>query len=188
MGSSPTPQQFTALARSSPWRWRTLRFTVSWRLPDWGFPAVRAWVRRPDGLRVETLDGELLDANGASRRQVHSSSVSSPRWSTMADRPGRRPCGRRRRTPRAARAVRCCSPASGEDKEASGGGPLLRERDPGLRYADAYLVRLDVATGVCVYAEELGGSRAGAGHDVTIEAVGERLPDEFFTQQIPPRS
>jgi hypothetical protein len=54
----PTAETFTALARSSPWRWSTLRFTAR-GLPDAGFPPVRAWLRRPDRLRVETLDGEL---------------------------------------------------------------------------------------------------------------------------------
>ncbi|MHB8295724.1 MAG: hypothetical protein ACYDH5_14090 [Acidimicrobiales bacterium] len=60
----PTAERFRALARSSPWRWRTLRFTVSWQ----GYPsvpattAVRAWLARPDALRVESLDGTLLVA------------------------------------------------------------------------------------------------------------------------------
>ena len=56
----PTADSFSALARSSPWRWSTLPFTVrrgvEWNRPD----PVRAWLRRPDQLRVETLDGALL--------------------------------------------------------------------------------------------------------------------------------
>lgn len=51
---------FRALCRSSPWRWETLRFEVYGVVggsPDAG---VRAWLRRPGGLRVETLDGRLL--------------------------------------------------------------------------------------------------------------------------------
>ncbi|MHB1713097.1 MAG: hypothetical protein ACYCV7_17205, partial [Acidimicrobiales bacterium] len=60
-----TAERFRALARSSPWRWRTLRFTVSWQ----GHPSVsattpvRGWLARPDALRVETLDGTLLVAS-----------------------------------------------------------------------------------------------------------------------------
>jgi len=56
-----TVETFRALARSSPWRWRTLRFTVSWQ----GYPTtpVRGWLARPDALRVETLDGTLLVAS-----------------------------------------------------------------------------------------------------------------------------
>ncbi|MGY1734037.1 hypothetical protein ACI798_21225 [Geodermatophilus sp. SYSU D01045] len=56
----PDADAFRALARSSPWRWTTLRFTV--RRPDhpWRTQPLRAWLRRPDRLRVETLDGELL--------------------------------------------------------------------------------------------------------------------------------
>jgi hypothetical protein len=56
---TPSVESFAALARSSPWLWSTLRFTAR-GLPDGGFPAVRAWLRRPDRLRVETLDGRLL--------------------------------------------------------------------------------------------------------------------------------
>lgn len=48
----PTPDSFRALARSSPWRWRTLHFThrgVS--------EQVEAWVRRPGHLRVRPANG-----------------------------------------------------------------------------------------------------------------------------------
>lgn len=56
---TPTADAFGALARSSPWRWSTLRFTAR-GLPGADFPTVRAWLRRPDRLRVETGDGQLL--------------------------------------------------------------------------------------------------------------------------------
>lgn len=54
--------QFAALCRSSPWRWDTLQFTLHWTERD-NQPAalpVRAWIRRPSDLRVETLQGKLL--------------------------------------------------------------------------------------------------------------------------------
>lgn len=54
---TPTPGAFAGLARSSPWRWTTLRFTRRGS----AVPPVRAWLRRPDLLRVEDLDGHLLD-------------------------------------------------------------------------------------------------------------------------------
>jgi hypothetical protein len=54
--------------------------------------------------------------------------------------------------------------------------------DPSTRFADAHLVRLDVATGVCVRTEEIGGSAPGRGHDVVIEAVDERTPDGMFSR------
>lgn len=61
--TDPTPDSFRALARSSPWLWRTLRFTIEWERPPPGEPAaVRAWVSRPHGLRVEGLDGRLITA------------------------------------------------------------------------------------------------------------------------------
>jgi hypothetical protein len=58
--TTPSVDAFAALARSSPWRWSTLRFTVR-RGGDGDRPdPVRAWLRRPDVVRVETTDGELL--------------------------------------------------------------------------------------------------------------------------------
>lgn len=52
------PDEFAALCRSSPWRWDTARFVLSWLVPAGSPPPepVRAWVRRPSELRVETLD------------------------------------------------------------------------------------------------------------------------------------
>lgn len=58
--SSPTPADFAALARSSPWRFSTLTFTLRWHERVHPFDAVRAYLRRPDLLRVETLDGDLI--------------------------------------------------------------------------------------------------------------------------------
>lgn len=58
----PTQDRFAALARSSPWRWRSLRFTAHWRGAVRA-KAVRAWVRRPRSIRVEAMDGELLVAD-----------------------------------------------------------------------------------------------------------------------------
>ncbi|RBY89740.1 hypothetical protein [Blastococcus sp. TF02A-26] len=53
----PDAEDFRALARSSPWLWSTLRFTYRGvRCTD----GVRAWLRRPDVLRVETVAGALL--------------------------------------------------------------------------------------------------------------------------------
>lgn len=62
---TPDEDAFRALARSSPWRFRTLRFTHAEhdpRRPEQS-PDLRAWLRRPDGLRIErTDDGTLLTA------------------------------------------------------------------------------------------------------------------------------
>lgn len=70
--------------------------------------------------------------------------------------------------------------AASQHREAEAGASRLRDQDPQLRYADAHRVRLDVATGVCVYPEELGGTRSGQGHDVRIEAADEEFPDQMF--------
>ncbi len=59
--TAPTTERFMALARSSPWRWASLRFSVSWTGPSqlWSEP-LRSWVRRPDAVRVETTGGDLV--------------------------------------------------------------------------------------------------------------------------------
>ncbi len=58
---TPTPTPSAAVARSSPWRWTTLRFTERRRRGrTWSEP-LRAWLRRPDLLRVEDAAGRLLD-------------------------------------------------------------------------------------------------------------------------------
>lgn len=49
---TPSVDSFQALARSSPWRWRTLHF----RYRD-DTEHVEAWVRRPGDLVVRTADG-----------------------------------------------------------------------------------------------------------------------------------
>jgi hypothetical protein len=56
--SAPSVDDFAALARSSPWRWSTLRFTDG-RIRAEARDGVRAWLRRPEALRVETLGGAL---------------------------------------------------------------------------------------------------------------------------------
>ncbi|MBB3086003.1 hypothetical protein [Geodermatophilus sabuli] len=65
----PDAADFRALARSSPWRWSTLRFTVRWR-GERALGPVRAWLRRPDVVRVETLDGHLLQVVRESPQRV----------------------------------------------------------------------------------------------------------------------
>ena len=50
---------FRNLCRSSPWKWTTLRFEYLER-PGSGANIVRAWLRRPGALRLETADGQLL--------------------------------------------------------------------------------------------------------------------------------
>jgi hypothetical protein len=56
----PTVERFRALARSSPWRWSTLRYTTEqplWARADGG--PVRVLIRRPKLARIERLDGTL---------------------------------------------------------------------------------------------------------------------------------
>jgi hypothetical protein len=58
------PAIFRNLCRSSPWKWQSLRFEY-WDepfadAPDPAAPLVRAWLRRPGALRLETADGLVL--------------------------------------------------------------------------------------------------------------------------------
>lgn len=60
---TPTADDLRALARSSPWLWRTLRFTLETSTSEpYGTDRLRAWVSRPHGLRAEELDGRLITA------------------------------------------------------------------------------------------------------------------------------
>lgn len=248
-------QHFAALARSSPWRWHSLRITVAWHGRLRREP-VRGWVRRPDCLRVEDLAGAVLQSGrqgpasvamlssagpaGGSPPDPSAGSAGSPqlddaglvlrrpwapgvryddpmyldyRWVAMLDpaeladgtgpwpgEPGPVPVeiqqlsevdhhGRlaweaNLRTTDAYDPRCSCCPllfgAHSERLEAAEGAVTLRERNPQLRYPDAHRVRLDVASGICVLTEELGGSHAGTGHEVRVEAVDEELPDDLF--------
>ncbi len=54
-------------------------------------------------------------------------------------------------------------------------------------FAEAHRLRLDVQTGVCVYSQELGGTRDGWGHEMKIEAVDESMPEPLFEHRRWPR-
>jgi hypothetical protein len=81
----PTPDTFRALARSSPWRWRTLHFRHRS-----GFPgAAEAWVRRPGQLLVRRPTGEEDYVSGvpysSSRVLTASVPASMPEGPVSAD-------------------------------------------------------------------------------------------------------
>jgi hypothetical protein len=74
----------------------------------------------------------------------------------------------------------CCSllrsrEVDSAEAESGAGDKVVLEE-----YPEAYRVRLDVGTGVCVLTEHVGGSTAGSGHELRIEAVDERMPDDLF--------
>jgi hypothetical protein len=230
---------FAALARSSPWRWSTLRFTEGRVRPD-ARSGLRAWLRRPDAVRVESLGGALLqivheprpsvavpgdlaapaptvrpDGLVAVRPSTWELSYDAPMyhdyfWVAMLDPVeladgldhdsgeaagppllvdtvtevdhGGRPAWEAvvRPTPVYEPRCACC--------------PLLRTREIDLleygapmldEYPEAFRVRLDVETGVCVLTAEIGGLAPGAGHDVRIEAVDEPMDDELFRDRRP---
>lgn len=242
--SDPTPQRFAALARSSPWRWRSLEFTFSQRRHGRG-TALRALVQRPDRLRIEDLDGTLvsdlrqqpwpgtvltsaggpvgrpemfgpldpraprpeLDPDGlvVARPQSWSLGYDDPmhedyRWVAMLDpvelADGRdgdgnpvpeppvlitdlravdhhgRPAWEAVLRPTDGYDPRCsCCPLLLSAESDRYETPSILESVPGLRFADAHLVRLDVGTGVCVHTAEIGGDRPGEGHELVIERV-----------------
>jgi hypothetical protein len=203
---TPTPGAFAALARSSPERWTTLRFTRRGS----AVPPVRAWLRRPDLLRVEDLDGRLLQVV---RRHPGPAGRDAPMyrdytWVALLDpvelADGRDPddglpapgtriadvaevehAGRPAweavvaPTPGYAPRCSCCSLLRSRDVDerlVASGGP-----DTALdAYPSAARVRLDVGTGVCVLVEDLDGPTAGVRLDVGIEAVDEPMDDALF--------
>ena len=246
----PTPERFRALARSSPWRWSTLRYVLERDPPGRDRNRVRVLIRRPKLARVEGLDGTLLSVH---RDQLQTSTPLSRRGDAAPEvlpgpsvvevefdedglvwrRPGRWQLDTDtamigsyydmalldpveladggdggpgatiedlhvvdHRGRQAWEAVLC--PTAGYDPlclccplllselfEDSGLG--LREDDPDFVYPDAHRVRIDVATGVCVFNEQMGGTRNGSGHDLTIEAVDEPMGDELFPPPPPSR-
>lgn len=245
----PSADAFAALARSSPWRWSTLRFTVSWPEDQWKAGPVRAWLRRPDALRVESVDGALLRAERTVPPTIGilgpgGGSTRSAVWASQTGPPALRPDGFVAERPDdpfltyddpmhdSYHWVAMLDPAEfadGRDQETGlpaaapleyrslsevehAGRPawealvvptatyeprcsccaLLRTRaidllEGGGRseylladYAEAFRVRLDLQTGVCVLTEEIGGLRPGKGHDVRIDAVDEPMDDALF--------
>ena len=244
---APSADDFVALARSSPWRWSTLRFTEGRVRPD-ARAGLRAWLRRPDALRVETIGGALVQVVRERRPQVGVLSISGGRSEHVpwpgdlgAPEPTVRPDGLVAVRP-STRELSYDAPmyqdyfwvamldpvelAEGLDHdtgesagppllvddlaEVDHGGrpaweavvrptgvyeprcaccPLLRTREIDIleyggpmldEYPEAFRVRLDVGTGVCVLTKEIGGLTSGAGHEVRIEAVDEPMDDELF--------
>lgn len=257
---SPTAADFAALARSSPWLWSTLRFTLRLRDARWLDEPVRAWLRRPDRLRVESLDGQLRQIvheprhevavltigdqaasrlelpwptdRGAATPQLRADGLVMARpggpmadpsldapmyqsyfWVAMLD-PVELADGRDAATGNAVPGTRieavtetmhdgrlawealvhpvdtyeprcgCCALLRSRAVDVAEWGESRSDVIVPV-YPEAYRVRLDRATGVCVHTEAIGGDLAGSGHDVRIEAVDEPMGDELFRQ---PRS
>jgi hypothetical protein len=228
--TAPSAEDFRALARSSPWRWSTLRFTVRWSLDPHRTQPLRAWLRRPDRLRVETDGGALLQvvrepsrdgATVAPERRPDGLVARRPSpWQLLLDDPmyqsyfwvamldpveladgrdddgaaevpgldvdevatmehGGRPAWEAvvRTTPRYEPRCGCCSLLRDRRIDVLEWGKAMLDD-----YPEAYRVRLDVGTGVCVRTEAVGGSVAGQGHDLRIEAVDEPMDDALFVE------
>jgi hypothetical protein len=240
--TAPSADAFAALARSSPWLWSTLRFTERRGGPN-ARAEIRAWLRRPDMLRVETAAGGLIQVVRDQRQRGPQDGLS----------PILRPDGLvdLRPDPPSFDAydaydapmfqdyfwIAMLDPvelADGRDWDSGGAAwpaldidevtevehagrpaweavvrptdvyeprcgccPLLRTRRIDVleyrdhpqhvlaAYPDAFRVRLDVETGVCVFTEQLGGLTPGAGHEVRIEAVDEPMDDALFDDPRP---
>jgi hypothetical protein len=249
----PTVERFRALARSSPWRWSTLRYVQRLHLGTRDHDVTRVFIRRPKLARTEQLDGTLLSVYRDEPQQVTPLRRRgyAPAGTRLRRRGGAAPVAlpgpadveveldddglvRRRPgrmldtdtavlgsyyevaaldpveladghddTPGATIETLCAVDHHGREAweavlrptpvydprcpccpllecEPVDGGFDLREEQPGFVFPDAHRVRLDVETGICVANEQLGGTREGAGHDLTIEAVDEPLDDELF--------
>ena len=247
----PSADDFAALARSSPWRWSTLRFTEGRAQPG-ARDTLRAWLRRPDALRVESRDGALLQVVRERRQEVGVLTLRGGRsqylpWpgdaeapppefrpdGLVADRPSTRALsydapmyqdyfwvamldpveladGQEAETGEVARPALTVDGVAEVDhfgraaweavvrptdvyEPRCGCCPLLRTRrialleyagtdrvGPPADFPEAFRVRVDVGTGVCVLTEEIGGRTPGAGHQVRIEAVDEPMDDALF--------
>ena len=121
-----------------------------------GTPRDRHPDRDPDAARPAALDLHRVDATTRLGRETW--------WAEASPREDYDPrCS-------------CCPLLFGrvsEDAEAAAGGRTLRDERPGLAYATAYLVGLDVETGVCVHVEHLDGDHAGRGFSLHVLGVDE---------------
>lgn len=235
-------ERFRRLARSSPWLWRSARFGF-----DDGSGPVRAWVRRPQALRVESRAGEVLEATagrpvpggvGLYGPGLEAGAPAAPIWWTdprapapvrdaeglvvgpvglpltvvvddaiwhdyrwvamlnpreLADGRDGGPAVQVDALDEGLRHGRATvwakvQPLDGYDPRCSC-CPLLLSRpaalaegwpDPRGPFAEAHRVALDVGTGICVSAREVGGPHPGRGFDVVIDAVDEVFDDELF--------
>lgn len=203
-GMELTDETFRELARSSPWRWRSVHLLrESGGLPPDG--EVEAWIRRPDRMRV-AYDGGVHIVRQATD-EVDAERGTDPMWQTYQwvamlapveladgqDAPGtvladlRETQRRGRRTwwanavPTEAYYPRCgCCPLLWSEisdrGEYGGENPYLSTPD----YPTSYEVALDVETGICVAVHAQGGTPLSPDHEVTILAVDETWPDDFF--------
>jgi hypothetical protein len=229
---TPSADAFVALARSSPWRWSTLRFTERRTGPS-ARADIRAWLRRPDLLRVETTAGALIQVvreprqrgpqddlppvlrpDGLVELRPDDVTYDAPMyqdyfWIAMLDPvelaegrgPDCEPAGPALDIDAVTEVEHVGRPAweavvrpTDVYEPRCGCCPLLRTRRIDLleyrdypqyvlaAYPDAFRVRLDVGTGVCVFTEQIGGLTPGAGHDVRIEAVDEPMDDDLFVE------
>lgn len=81
--SSNPADLFRSLCRSSPWRWETLRFSISWVTQEGESDPLRAWVRRPAALRVETGEGVLLHSSTGNEQSRDALYVSASKKSWL---------------------------------------------------------------------------------------------------------
>jgi hypothetical protein len=245
---TPSAESFAALARSSPWLWSTLRFTVRWPGDRFRPEELRAWLRLPDDLRVETVGGEFRQIVHQHRATAavlgmppDGETTRTYPWPAEAERPLFRPDGFVEARPAhvchdapmyqnyhwvamldpveladgiepdtgatvpslvidgvtevehagrpAWEALVATTPAY---EPRCGCCPLLRSLEVDVReygprsehvldvYPDAYRVRLDVGTGVCVFTAAVGGPEPGELHTVGIEAVDEPMDNDLF--------
>ena len=69
-GLHPSVDAFQALARSSPWRWRSLHFRHrSSGLAHVADEEIEVWLARPDGVRLAAVDGRPIEPSVSTQRR-----------------------------------------------------------------------------------------------------------------------
>lgn len=166
-----TPDRFRRLARSGPSRWRALVLEGTWgpRVAP-----VRVRVEQPDLPRVERLGGRVLFSGR--QGSVAGGAVLDPyELSEGVDVLGVRAVdhfGRAtweavlRPTPGYSPRCGCCPLLLTADIDRAEGLDLQSG------YAEADRIRLDVGTGICVPAREVGGPADGERHELGVSPVG----------------
>ena len=180
-----TPDEFREQARSSAARWRTVEFELRWFLPERPPRRLHAWLTRPGRLRIESETGEVLvDEHRSPDRDPF---YENYYWVAMLDpqelatgtdlesvaevEHAGRPAVEAVLRPVEGYAPRCpCCPLL-PSEVVDPFAVLDVPRPAGFRFPDRFRVRLDRRTGMCVFIEAIGGTRAGVQHDLTILAA-----------------
>lgn len=194
--ATPSEDEFRALARSSPWLFRTVHFTRHHA----HLATVEAWLSRPGRMLVVDAESGWHVSTGVPYTKAHltlggpvcDAVVSPPQEHAPAWRSDGLVAARRGRTTWWAELVavagyqpRCsCCPllwgAESERLDAAAGGQAVPSV-PEHPFPESWLIGLDRQTGIVVSLEAIGGEHRDRGFTVDLHEVDAPMDDSLFT-------